>query len=245
MGVECKIYLVPRDRTVRPTPTALASLVEALRAGRWIFADEDARTSPATFKAHLRTAPSGGEHPHAPAAVPPTLAAWLEDEAANDVLVRFEHNGLVGASGPLRWPLTELVEEIGDEAYLNVELWLGADFIYVCSEQLDPLDDEKCKCGSSLEFRADEDHVFNSPRLRRVCVHCGALTSLSERSAEYRDDLTGKTRRVQGGGAFRAAVVVDLGKCFPRDTAFTIASELRALVQSSLRGAVDELVEFY
>jgi hypothetical protein len=251
MGVEARLFLIPRGQVARPSPSKLGALVRRLVAGQWIV--EPTRASSRPTPDWTRDAPqaattgafcfSGTRHHALPFDVARADAAFAA-LAPKDAMICwpvFDHR----VAPPLRYPLE--VAPPSDGAYYDLQLWLSDDYIYVASECVDPFDDAACACGESLE-RDPEAHgrsLFDQSRLARVCSKCGAEHDVRRRSAIVRDGWTGDERPVKGGAAFTCALVIDVGKCIPQDAGFGAHPELLAALAETLGGPVVQVFDFY
>jgi hypothetical protein len=260
MGFEAKLIVVPQPASFRPEPAALAALVAALRRGRWVADPAEPWFPRMTFdtdRAYAHAASTGAYVRRLGEASDPGVCAPLRLDGLEPFLASIsrEERRIVWpvcrlGETPLRYPLNADPPHGREEAYYTLELWLADDYVYVTSESVDPFDDERCAaCGASLVADVEEAprSLFHARRLRRRCPRCGEPFEASTRDAAMRDPFTGGDERVvAGGAAFRLALVVDCGKCFPdTDAAFGPHPELLALCETELGVPFRSFVEGY
>jgi hypothetical protein len=257
MGVEKKVYVIPRNNSFRPPAGALAGFVERLRQDDWVADPARPWFGNLTFtgmKDHKHAKATGGyvERPghlkddtrYSPLPLARSdmdrLFAEIERE---DRRVRWPVSPQGGRTG-LHYPLNAPPPISLDEAHYNVELWLANEHVYVTSETIEPFPNTACRCGASLE-QNDEDPLFYATRLRTRCDACGALTDVSERLATWHDPGTNAMRRIPGGATFRFALVIDCSKCWPNPPAFGVNAELKALCEACFEQPFYDVLDVY
>jgi hypothetical protein len=259
MGVEYAHYLIPEDNTYKPHPEELSRLVKAL-LDRGFVADP---ASDAFRK---------------------TLAAWYPDSeyaqgtgcsirvqereessfpcpfSAGDLTALREqdyqivwHVESTNESG-IKYPLTPF-PEWGD-AYYDLELHLAKDFVYHCSELIDPFKEVVCDCGRSLVYSDDKAletvspeailRIFFASRIHRFCPWCGRPFRPQSLVARVRDGRTGEAQKRAGGATYLFAVVIDCGKSFPREGwPIRVTDEFLDTVTKALEREFSQLGDFY
>jgi hypothetical protein len=252
MGVEVRLFIIPRGATTRPSPAQLARFVAALIEGRWLVdphqvgmhkmpgwsrAAEFAATTGAAVTAKSRD----NVRPFDVARAGEAFAALAGTDAKVSWPVLDD-----GTAARLRYPL-DVEMPAGEEYYYDLELWLADDYVYVTSEGIDPFVKTACVCGEVLEYEVegDVDSVFYSSRLRVRCAKCNAMHDVRRRTAVVRDFLTDGEREAPGGASFSCALVIDLGKCWPREGTFQAHPDLVAVVERTLGGPVAVLIDAY
>ena len=249
MGVEYRRYLLPRPNFFRPTPEALANLVDALRQERWILAPSapERATLPfatMTYYAHARNTGfyvrQDETYESGPAE---NLGAFLAARKNTDLLLAWPVESLA-ASG-LRYPL-ESPPSDGEDVYFEIQLHLSRDYAYHCSEVVDPFDEPPvCACGTNLEYQPDyEQDPFGAARISAECPECGAPFNPTKLPCTVRDPWTGDEQTLPGGLTYRFAVVIDCGKCFG-EAGMSFAADLKHLVESTLGVATYEVEDVY
>jgi hypothetical protein len=225
MGVEYQHFLIPEDNTYKPGPEDLSRLVDALLAGGFVSragAEGFRRMTFHTYTHYQQVKKTGcyahvGGQGYAPFPCP----CSSEDVAA----LSWRDFRLVwpvessNESG-LKYPLAPF-PEWGD-AYYDLELRVAREFVYHCSEVIDPFDAVACDCGQPLEFfDRDEDFerpsVFHDVRIFRTCPSCGRPFRPQRLTARVRDGYTGEAIQRAGGATYLFTVVIDCGKGFARD----------------------------
>jgi hypothetical protein len=136
-------------------------------------------------------------------------------------------------------------ERVRDETYYDVEIHLSCDYVYHCSELIDPFDDIRCMCGESLEYD-NNDRVFYASRIKYRCPRCARDFDVSEKPATVRNGRTGEKSTVPGGTSYRFALVVDCGKWLPtRSSVINLHPDLVELCQSELQHSFYEVGDYY
>lgn len=251
MGRDYLRWFIPKGNTFCPSGAAITQLVERLRKEHWI-----ADPSSESFR-HLRfdgaplAAKAGAFAKHAtpvtsprnPAAgweaLPLALTgAWIDAPTRSDLVLRFPLHAdaaLTWGAASVRYPLTRSSDS-PKPLSCDIEIHRAEDFVYPISEQIDPIDAE-CACGEDLEFEWDDDE-FHSPfgattGIFAECSDCSKTFDPSGVEAVVRDPYSGKSRSVRGGAAYRFALVVHCGKCFPEGGPMPeFDAELKTLVEA-------------
>jgi hypothetical protein len=228
MGVEYAHYLIPEDNTYKPRPEDLGRLVDALLDGGFVHrAGSDAFKKMTfdnyTYYEHARQTGcyvhfGRGEYAPFPCPCSDRDIAAMGDQDFKLVWPVESSN----QSG-LKYPLTPF-PEWGD-AYYDLELHMGKDYVYHLSELIDPFDHETCPCGQALDYYQNDDKdddlwrtpVFYDSRIRRICPACNRTFRPQELVARVRDGYTGEAIDRAGGATYLFAVVIDCGKGFARE----------------------------
>ena len=233
MGVEFRIFHFPVDCTFRPSARRLADFVAALRSERWAASPREPwfrELSFADMKPHVFAAESGAyvhrlvEHQASYGPLPidrDDVGAMFANVETQDLRVRWPVERM--GTTPLRYPLNREAPVGREEAYYDLELWLSDDYVPITSEVIEPLESEECSCGAALshELEGNPGSLFYASRLRRVCARCGEPFVPSTRSVLIRDPETGAGHH-EPAVAFRFALVVDCGKCWPDPPQFDV-----------------------
>jgi hypothetical protein len=255
VGSERQLFVLPRRSTFRPNGGALANLVRALRRDGWLSDPASAaheRLDFTTMKPH-RIAQATGAYVALPADLRarvtlssesffplPTaerLDAWFRSRETGDLAVVWPMVGAIDGDqveGFLRYPLSAAPQGV-DIAEWELSLWLADDFIYQGSDEVAPFADETCAaCGASLVTDPESERLlFHARRLRARCGACGAPFDPSTRSAALLDGRGRTIGELRGGMAFRFALVIECGECFP-DGKLRLHDRLRSLLEATL-----------
>lgn len=198
-----------------------------------------------------RNAPTLGRS-HRP--VRPT-ADWLRAALRKDLSLRWGTLHVVRpwpgepprptvAKHPLAWKYPK------DRAYFDVYIQASHDFLGACNESFQALA-TGCSCGAPL----DAEDGWDFGRARRIlprCAECGTPLDPKRYIATDYGFITGEKKRTVGIGIFRFGLIVDCGKCWPRelctpgqaaafDEAVSIRPELVRLVEDELETAFYQL----
>jgi hypothetical protein len=148
----------------------------------------------------------------------------------------------------LRYPLTRL-PYTREWIYFSYELHWSRHLIEIVAENVDS-PAPRCVCGATLSMRPPlsvERAVGPFLFAHRVdCPSCGARFDPKCTSSRIRDDETGHTRSIPGGGFYRFALVVDCGKSIP-ESGITpaIEPELVALCERIVGGGFHQIGVVY
>jgi hypothetical protein len=252
VGVEYRCYLIPRPNTFRPRPDAALALIAALRDDGWLLGPDHSPLAKLPFSQSRLYTPAKGQGYFALTvgsrdSFTAPLPELFEKYAERDLLAVWPIESL-GTSG-LRYPLEPLpFDDLADAAdcYYEVQFHFGRDFIYHMSEVIDPFDPSPtCPRGHALECEPEsEEDPFYSSRLSARCPQCGVAFDPTQLVASGRDGWTGTAMRIQGGTAYRFAVVIDCGKFFgQRQHRFD--PRLKSLVERTLDIETYEVADFY
>jgi hypothetical protein len=246
MGVEYEHYLIPEDNTYKPSSEELIRLIDALLVVGFIAkgTTDNIRgmtpdPDPADWDAervYCFTRLGNRRHLWFPCPCSASdIAALGEPDFQLVWSVESSHE-----SG-LKYPLVPF-PEWGD-AYYDLELHVGGDFVYHTSELIDPFDEVACACGRDLRYSewdvpAGAEYLESSPfsghyssaptgeppglplynddRIYRLCPACGRRFRPQQFTARIRDGYTGVASQRAGGATYLFAVVIDCGKGFAR-----------------------------
>lgn len=246
MGVEYRRYLLPKQRSFRPTPEMLTNLVHALRRERWLLSPEAPELASLPFDtttlyAHAKHAGfyirQGEQEQPGPAE---NLGDYLTARQGQDLLLSWPVESL--AAWGLRYPLESLPCD-DEDAYYEFQLHVSQDYVYKCSEYIDPFDEPLfCGCGADLTYDLpfNQDPFGVGTRIAAKCPKCGTPFDPTDLPATARDLWTVDEYTLRGGLTYRFAVVIDCGKCFD-ETGRAFAVHLKQLVESTLGIATQEV----
>jgi DNA-directed RNA polymerase subunit RPC12/RpoP len=249
VGVEYRHYLIPRPNFFRPDVGQLCSFLQELIAHKWIspLASAQVRrmlTERPGMTYHELAARTGAFAKTARgfSTVPGSWSLKWEKYLNKDTLLSWPVTDL--SMLDLRYPFEHL-NSVRDEVYYDLEIHLSCDYVYRCSECIDPFDDTNCRCGQSLEY-ANDDRVFYASRIRYQCPDCGREFDVSQKPAVLKNGLTGEKSTVPGGATYRFALAVDCGKWLPsRSAVINLHPDLVDLCQSALQHPFYEVGDYY
>lgn len=228
MGVEFRLFLIPRDSAARPDSAAISRLLASLRREHFVEGQLTRRTKPTN---------DGNK---------PILDADFAALGAGEALAFFNVSDHVALG--LRHPLVSPYTDEDGGSYYDLELRLSDDFITNGNEYIDPID-ENCRCGEALGYQPEhQDDLFYSSRIRRTCPRCGEPYRPQDRPVTLRNPMTGEDKPpLSGGLTYRFAIVVDCGKSLPVETDAepTFTAEFRQACEEALGVRLYEVGEFY
>jgi hypothetical protein len=260
MGIEYKHYALPRHGA-RPTFDRVLAFIRAAQRDRWIPDPASPGFAPprgwATYHelaaesgAYVRIA-DGTEH-----AVPKEITlAWLEQHCTDDAIIGW-HVDRLGGSG-LRYPF--LVNEMGDDAYFELELRFCPSFVYHTSEIIEPFSTVTCTCGKDLVVRTVYDFqaiirgempkpdIFYGPRIPVRCSACDTPVDPERFKAKVNEQTAKgtKKRSVPGGCTYRFALAIDCNQGVPsRSELIRLQPDLVALAERELGVPCYEVGDF-
>jgi|SRR5208282_4265590 len=219
MGVDYRVWLVPKDRAFRPNAAQIAALANALREGGWVpRPDADAQKSKL-----LELLPGGG-----PIGKKPCRSELFQETRFEPSWVAF-HSGheLVfewwvndATQSRVQFPFTFVPYPESGHTYFGVRLIVGHEYFYWTGENVMPFPESEtqCHCGEQLAYWTGALAGIPSQRIRTKCPKCGTAFDLLRTSAEIMS-FTGERRSVAGGLAFRFALQIDAHKNFPHEEA--------------------------
>lgn len=225
MGVEYKHYLISEDNTYKPDPEELSRLVGALLEGSFVARGTTNSIREMTPDAGLDCWDSGGVFCHAH--VEDRGRLWFPCPcSAQDVEALGEQDFKIiwsvdsSRDSGLKYPLAPFPER-GDP-YYELELHLATNFVYHCSEGIDPFREVVCECRHILELEHQlpwtvVNPVYFGTRISRICPICGKRFRPQELTATIRDGYTDEQSQRMGGATCIFAIVVDCGKSFARE----------------------------
>jgi len=220
MGIDYRVWLVPKDRAFRPNAGQIAALANALREGGWVpRPDADAQRSNL-----LELLPGGG-----PIGKKPTRSqlfqetrfepSWVAFHSDHELVLEWWVND--AAQSRVQFPFTFVPDPESGFSYFGVRLIIGHEFFYETAENLMPFPESEtqCRCGEQLAYWTGAVAGIPSQRIRPKCPKCGNDFDVSKISAEILDAFTGERRFVAGGLAFQFALQIDAHKNFPHEEA--------------------------
>jgi len=247
MGVESKFYVLPDTSGYRPDPRNVSELVKALRAAGFICDPNSPAFVASAHQAGSLNSPADWEGfswrlgRDEVAGSLSALELFLTDHRESDVLVRWPNKDL-HLSG-LKYPLS--VSPGPDEVYHDIEMHLAADTVYHTSEIIDPFTDIRCSCGAAIqEFEPSGNDPFYSSRLPNHCPECHRQVNYATLPVTIRDGWTGVESKAVGGTAYRFAIVVDCGKCWPDGEADVVA-EFLGVIERTVQIKTRVFRDFY
>jgi hypothetical protein len=175
----------------------------------------------------------------------PLDKSWLEEAMKREFRLSFPVWDL--KETPVKYPFVRSTVR-PEDIYYDFEIHGANDYIYHCSEVVDPFQSTACVCGADLKYRPERDEaIFYASRLARVCDECGRDFDPTDMDAGWRDGWTGKELPpLKGGTTYRFAVVIYCGKCFPdRDCKVDIRPELMELCENHFGVPFYDVEDFY
>lgn len=233
---EYRHYLIARPNHFRPTPQQVADFILALGRECWA-------TCPGSAGRNIQYKNGTNAHAKAsgyyiktkagilPGSYPPKKPA-IATSLQEDAILRWP-SPTTGTNG-LKYPLVPVPSDDCQDWYWDMELHIGSNYVYHSSECINPFKEKvKCGCGQAVEF-SDDSKLFFDSRLYRTCPSCETTVNVSTLKAEVRNGWTDDGCKIEGGGAYCTALVIDCGKCIPNtaDGIITLNPELRKLCES-------------
>lgn len=251
MGVELKIWVVPRSRVFRPEPVQVANLVNALREGQWVPEHDAPEQKSQIVEILPGIEGSSNKKPirSRPFDANPFTAASVEATSENELMLEWSVNNQREAG--VQYPFVFDPDRDSGSAYFDIRLMLGHDYFYETDECIVPFPDNalRCKCGQKLAYRTGSARHLDPQRISFRCPKCSTIFDPSSLEYEYQDGLTGNTSLLKGGGAFRFCLQVDCGKYWPHDEeatrGFNLRPDVLELWRTHLAVPYDQIMTFY
>src|SRR6266550_752378 len=247
MGVESKFYVLPDASGYCPDPCKVSELIKALRAAGFVCDPNSPTFVASAHQTGSSKSPADCEGfswrlgRDKVAGSLSALELLLTDHRESDVLVRWPNKDL-NLSG-LKYPLSVVPTPVG--VYYDIEIHLAVDTVYHTSEIIAPFTDIRCSCGAALkEFEPSGYDPFYSSRLPNHCPECQEQVNYAVLPMTIRNSWTGVESKAVGGAAYRFAIVVDCGKCWP-DTEADVVAEFLGAIERTVQIQTRVFRDFY
>ena len=219
MGVDCVVWIVPKDRSYRPSADKVAALANALRGGHWapmpnalgqksnIREIRPPKGNPSQRLAEMKT----------PFEHEPLTASSIEFRSKDELILDWYIHDYTAAN--VRFPFVFVPYPESPSRYFHIMIDLGSDYFYQTGENVMPFEPSvlECECSQKLEYAAGWTSGLSSSRIHRSCPSCGLEFDASRATCEIFDGWTGDSSPLIGGLAFRFALVVDYHKNWPHE----------------------------
>jgi hypothetical protein len=218
MGVDCVVWIFPKQRIFRPTADQVSGLANALRDGCWC-PNPDALGQRSGFSELLPGESVDGNKPVRTQgfASDPFSPSWLEFHSEHELILNWHVRNQREAG--VQYPFVFDPYPNSGPPYFYVRLILGHEYFYWTGENVTPFNeaDTRCDCGEQLAYWTGWAHGVGSQRIHHVCPKCGRDFDPSEKTCEILDGWTGEPVPLPGGLTFRFALVVDCHKYWPHE----------------------------
>jgi hypothetical protein len=220
MGVDYRVWLVPKDRAFKPNAEQIAALANALREGGWV-PQPDAAAQRSNL---LELLPGGGLIEGKPFRSEPFQEtrfepSWVAFHSDHELVFEWWVND--ATQSHVQFPFTFVPYPESGFTYFGVSLIIGPEYFYEMADNVMPFPESEtqCHCGEQLAYETDDLSGLPPHRIRPKCPKCGGAFDVSKASAEIMDVFTGERRSVAGGLAFRFSLQIDAHKNFPSEEA--------------------------
>lgn len=213
MGVDYRVWVIPQQRTFRPSPDQVASLANALREGGWVPKPEAPGQNSEVIELLPGESNASRSQKFAAESFTP---GWVEFHCQHELLLSWDVLNMTQAD--VRYPfIFDPYPDFGPP-YFHIYLILGDHYFYWTGENVMPFDQQatRCTCGEQLGYEAGWSGA-GSQRIYRFCPKCGQNFDPSTIACDVLDAWTGESRSLLGGHVFRFALLVDCHKYFPRE----------------------------
>jgi len=218
MGVDCRVWVFPRQRGFRPNAEQVAALANALRDGGWV--PEPKATGQRSAVSELL--PGNIVAGRKPARLQgfdrePFTAGWVEFHSQHELVLDWHVQNMRDAG--VQYPFVFDPYPDSGPPYFYIRLILGSDYFYWTGENVTPFDEAvtKCVCAEQLVYLAGWAYGIGSERIRRACPKCGRAFDPAGLACDVLDGWTGHPVPLLGGLTFCFALVVDCHKYWPRE----------------------------
>jgi hypothetical protein len=219
MGINYRVWIIPKQRTYRPDAEQVASLANALRYGRWVPQPQAPGQRSHLFEL-LPGESVAGKKPFRLQAFDsePFTPGWVEFHSQHEMVMDWHVQNLRDAA--VQYPFTFDPYPDSGPPYFYVRVVLGNDdYFHWTGENVGEFEEAatKCVCGEQLAFWTGWAQGVGSQRIHAICPKCERAFDPSKSKCEVRDGWTGAATSLLGGLTFRFALVVDCHKYFPRE----------------------------
>ena len=190
MGVDYVVWIVPKDRSFRPTADRVANLVNALRDSKWAPMPD----APQQNSAILEILPSQSIMKQLPRysmkfEPDPFVPSWIEFHGQHELA--FEWYIHDASSAGVRFPFVFVP---GDYQYFSLMVVLGSDYFYERGNSLMPFEagETICECSHELAYQTGWLPSVHSERIYYVCPDCSEKYDPSRLSCRMTDWWTKK-----------------------------------------------------
>jgi hypothetical protein len=220
MSVDYQVWVIPKERTFRPTAEQLANLASALRDGGWVPKPEAIGQQSQFLELLPGGDPKGlGRKPARsyPFTSEPFTASWVDAHSENELVLSWHVQDTVKAG--VQYPFSFDPFPDSGPPYFYVYVLLGRDFFYHTGENVTEFsgDSTTCPCGQQLAFWTGYASGAPSQRIYARCPKCDRAFDPTEISCTVLDVWTGATSLLSGGLTFHFALVVNCHKYYPRE----------------------------
>jgi hypothetical protein len=205
MSVDYQVWIIPKERSFRPSADQVANLANALRDGAWVPGPE----APGQHSMILELLPGGSELAKTPALVhkfdpKPFTGSWVDSFSRNELVLDWGVNEMVAAG--VQYPFVFDPYPDSGPPYFYVYVILGDDYFYYVGENVMPFDEEatKCPCGEQLAYRTGYAAGVPAQRIHRQCPKCQLTFDPSGIACDVLDGWTGQPSPLLGGLTFRS-----------------------------------------
>ena len=249
MGVDYRVWIIPKQRAHRPDAEQLASLANQLREGGWVPRPEAAGHN-SEARELLPSGASAGKKPARATEFPstPFTPGWVEYHSDHELVLEWYVNDTRMAG--VQFPFVFIPYPESPFTYFCIRLILGKDYFCWTGENVMPFDKDQTRCTCTQQLGYDTGWSRGAPfgRIHHICPACGQFFDPSAISCDLLDGWTGASASLQGGLVFRFALVVDCHKNWPREEAegrrFHLRSEFLNLWRTHIGVSFDTVVTF-
>jgi hypothetical protein len=218
MGVDYRVWIIPRERAFRPRVDQVASLANAMREGGWVpmpdASGQQSRVDELLAGAdkagrRLRRSHDFTEEPFTP--------GWVEFHSQNELVLHWDVRNTDTAG--VQYPFNFDPYPDSQPPYFHVFLILGDSYFYRTGDNVLPFDEQytTCACGEQLAHWIGWSEGAGSERIHRICPKCGKIFDPSEIACDLLDGWTRESQLLAGGLTFRFALMVDCHKSWPHE----------------------------
>jgi hypothetical protein len=238
MGVDYRVWLVPKERSFKPSADRIPALANALYDGNWVPLPE-AQGHRSRIVELMPGHDSKNVKPHRSEPISPTRfeSSWVEFHNQHELAFEWWVDD-AEASG-VQFPFNFVPYPESGHTYFGIRLMSGSEYFYWTGETVMEfgVSETQCQCGKQLAYWGFAPGL-PSQRIIRQCPACDSTFDVSKLAAGIQDCWTGEERLVNGGLAFRFALQVDCHKNFPHEEnefrRFRLKDSIQELWQSHI-----------
>jgi hypothetical protein len=218
MGVDCVVWVIPKERLFRPSVEQFADLANALRDNGWV-PKPDAPGQRSEVRELLPSNDVIKRKPAMASEIGPEqfTASWVEFHSKHELVLQWYVNDMALAG--VQFPFVFLPYPDSGHTYFCIRLILGRDYFYYTGENVMPFEVSATQCSCSEQFVYETGWSPGVPyqRIHSFCPKCGRSFNPSSVACNILDGWTGASSSLIGGLTFRFALVVDCHKNWPHE----------------------------
>jgi hypothetical protein len=218
MGVNYRVWVIPKQRSFRPLADQVANLANALREGEWVPKPDAAGPHSKILELLPSDKPTGLKpvrtHAFTEEAITP---GWVEFHSQHELVLHWSVQNQKAAG--VQFPFVFDPYPDSGPPYFQMSLILGDEYFHFTGENVMDFEEQatRCECGEQMAYWTGWAQGAPSQRIHRICPQCGRNFDVSGISCDVIEGWTGEHRPLAGGLTFRFGLLVDCHKYWPHE----------------------------